>query len=420
MATSGWKRASLGAVVWLGACGGGETVTPPGPEPVAAPTPAPARAPTTPGPALVLAQAWFSEIGGRPVPQPAKAVVLRLVDGAFVSELVLDPESNVFHKALPYDGGFLTLGAERAQLKHWTRGPMGFVATQLWERDWGGEFDRLRDAELGDVDGDGQDELVIATHDQGVVAVGEVNAGTWTFAEFDQTPDTFVHEIEIGDVDGDGKKEFYATPSGRNTAALVSQPGKVVRYDHDPATGAYVRSDVIAWQESHAKEILVANLGQGDRLFVVREGHTERRGDETVLLDPVRISRMERGADGAWTEHLVATIEDQQTRFLVPGDVDGDGTIELVAAGMKSGLWLLEPNADGTFATSLIDRNSSGFEHATLVTDLDGDGKVEIYVAADEQGKVRRYVWDGAAFARTEIADIGPRHFTWNLTAGTF
>ena len=32
-------------------------------------------------------------------------------------------------------------------------------------KSWGGKFNRLRDIEVGDVDGDGKDELVLATED---------------------------------------------------------------------------------------------------------------------------------------------------------------------------------------------------------------------------------------------------------------
>ena len=43
----------------------------------------------------------------------------------------------------------------------------------------------------------------------------------------------------------------------------------------------------------------------------------------------------------------------------------------------------------------------------------------ELYVAADDQGAVRRYVWNGSGFDREEIFRFPPelRGFTWNVTA---
>ncbi|MBW2253946.1 MAG: VCBS repeat-containing protein, partial [Deltaproteobacteria bacterium] len=372
-----WRgEASLVAVaVFLaGGCGGsGEPAGDERSEAVPAPAPSepaePSKLGEGPHPALLVSQAHFVLEGGAPIPQPGKVVILRTDGKTWEEEVILDEGSNVVHKALPWRGGLLTIGGTRARVVHWTRGPAGGWTPQiLLERSWGGGFDRFRDVEIGDADGDGDDEIVLATHDQGVVVVGDEVDGTWTFTEMDQTPDTFVHEIEIGDVDGDGRPEFYATPSDRNLASLVSQPGSVVRYDWDAESKSWKRSAVADWEESHAKEILVTDLGTGhDHLYAVREGHTEKTGGAVKVVDPVRIVRLEPTADGSWSQTLVATLEDQQCRVLVAGDVDGDGTVELIAAGMRSGVWLLEPATDGSFTKTLIDANSSGFEHATHV-----------------------------------------------------
>ncbi len=64
-----------------------------------------------------------------------------------------------------------------------------------------------------------------------------------------------------------------------------------------------------------------------------------------------------------------------------------------------------------------IDRASSGFEHASILTDLDGDGVDELYVANDDDGEINRYVWvDGAP--QREMLYTHPEGlsgFTWNI-----
>jgi len=434
-ARTGWMLAlgiGIGTALAVSfGCGGDEpakqaTTAAPAKAP-AAPSP---KLPTEPTPTLLVTQAQFAMVGGKPKPQPAKLSLLHLVDGAFVREDIEDPDANVFHKAMAFDGGILTIGAEAAPkpatLKLWRKADGAWSAQTLWSRAWdGARFNRLRDIEIGDVDGDGQDELVIATHDRGVVAVGnpKADASGWDFVEMDEVADTFVHEIEIGDVDGDGAKEFYATPSERNKASGASQPGEVVRYVKQD-DGTYKRELVASYEDSHAKEILVADVdGDGtDELYVVREGHVVKEGGSTKRVDPVRILRYAPGKDG-WEGTVVATLDDDQCRFLLAADVDHDGQTELVAAGMKSGLWRLERGEDGQFKTLLIDKDSGGFEHAVHAADLDGDGKTELYVAADSQKAFRRYVWNGTDFDRTEMLPIGPSersHITWNLQDGTF
>jgi hypothetical protein len=417
--------ATLGVGVW--SCAGDAVKTPAAaPPPPAPPVAAPAPAePAGPLPTILMSQAQFVNEGGKPKPGPAKLVLWRTDGKTWWSSSLEDPDSNVFHKAMPWRDGILTISAGQigstppkpAKLTHWTKVDGKWVSNTLYEASWGGKFQRFRDVEVGDLTGDGKEDIAIATHDMGVVAVGQEGAdGKWTFVQMDEQADTFVHEVEIGDVDGDGKKEFYVTPSARNKASGESQPGGVARYDWDGK--AFVRSWVVQWEESHAKEILVSDVnGDGkDELYAVREGHTVKGEDGSLeVKDPVRILRYDAVGKGKWKEVQAGTIPDKQTRFLVPGDVDGDGKTDLVAASESKGLFVLRLQPDGTFVTTLIDADSGGFEHATDVADLDGDGKLEIYAAADKQKQFRRYVWNGKDFTRETIAAIPPQHITWNL-----
>lgn len=375
--------------------------------------------PKTGLPTIIMTQAQFTkDATGKPVPGPAK-MVLWSTDGAqWYQQVVEDPGSNVFHKGIAWRDGILTIGAEDARLVHWKREGDAWKPNVMWTQSWGGKYDRLRDLEIGDVTGDGKEDLVLATHDQGVVAVGTEGAdGAWTFTELGKKPDTFVHEIEIGDLDGDGKNEFYSTPSERNRASGESQPGGVGVWSYDGKE--WKGGSVVEWKESHAKEILVADVtGDGKHeLYAAREAHTEKDASGVKIIDPVRIVRLDRQTDGTWKETTVATLQDRQCRFLAVGDVDGDGKNEMVAAGYKSGLYVLEPNDDGTFTSNLIDAKATGFENATVIADLGNDGKLEIYEAADDQKEFRRYQWNGTAFDRTVIGPIPENHITWNLQA---
>jgi hypothetical protein len=375
---------------------------------------------TATGPALALVQAWFwNDAQGRPNPGPARLDVWRPGPAGWTRTRLEDADSNVFHKAMFYDGGILTIGAEHAILKQWKVANGEWKDVRLWERSWGGKFDRLRDMEIGDVDADGREEIVIATHDAGVVAVLELTPDGVTATELDQEPDTFVHEIEIGDVDGDGKLEFFATPSDRNRAN-ESQAGGVVMYRWDGS--AYRRSWVEQQQGTHAKEILAHDMnGDGkSELFGVLEAEIDP-SNKSRLLRPVEIREYVAQPDGSFQPRTIATIDDRLTRFLVPGDFDGDGRKELIAAAFKRGLFhVVPPSAgDAPWRTVLIDADSSGFEHASYAADLDGNGKLELYVAADDQAELRRYTYqpDGS-FKRETLGKLDADVLTFNITHG--
>lgn len=380
-------------------------------------------------PTLLIAQSRFvDEIQPdgttRPKPGPAALILLRQAGAEWEPEEISDPDSNVFHKALPFDPdgkgeALLTIGAVGAYLKAWRRRDGVWSATTLWHPTFGGSIDRLRDLEIGDVNGDGQPELVVATHDQGVVGVLHRRGETWEAVELDRRPDTFVHEVEIGDIDGDGKLEFFTTPSLPNRTGVAKQGGGIDQYRWDGAT--YVRTPVVWSEEAHAKEILVADLDGDGRaaLFAVLEARTEAARDCRKEPDfvPLRIPRYEPEG-GTFVERDATTVPDCMARFLTWGDVDGDGAAEMVLATKNAGLWLLRRPERGSGTAEPIDADSGGFEHATLVADLDGDGVAEIYVAADAQHELRRYRWNAAtrSFDRETILELGGDQITWNVT----
>ncbi len=348
---------------------------------------------------------------GNPLPQPAQTGILVREETGWTYRSIEDPDSNVFHKAMVYEpapgsAGVLTLGGTRAALKLWRKGAS---PETLWEKDFGGKFSRMRDAEIADIYGDGSAAIAVATHDQGVVAVVRPDgAGGYQAEELDQQADTFVHEVEIGDLDKDGTLEIYTTPSEPNRFDGTPQPGKVMRYVPAKKEGRTIAADL---GERHAKEILVNDVdGDGtDELYV---------SVEAVTGGTVEILRFDAGTDptGGVT---IAQLPDQLCRFLTAGDLDGDGKKEMVAAAHKSGLWLLAPGVDpkSRWSATSIDKDSSGFEHAAILADLDEDGIDELYVASDSHKEVRRYVWKDGKPER-EIIYAHPDDislFTWNI-----
>jgi hypothetical protein len=396
-------------LVALGACGGGAE----------APR-APVREPLSgdPAPALLVTQAQFvDKVGadGKPtaIPGAAKLLIVRQTKDGWKTFTLEDPDSNVFHKALPYDGGILTIGGDQAMLKLWHFRDGQWTQQTLWNPTFGGKFNRLRDFEIGDVDGDGKDEIVIATHDQGVIVVVHPDEH-WRVEEIEREPWRFVHEIEIGDVDGDHHLEFFATVSQPNK---LDQPqsGDVRMFRHE-ASG-WVRSMVDAPADTHAKEVMAADVDRDGiaEVYVAWEGAIDSSGK---LVRPVTVKEY-RWKDGAFSSREVASLQDRQLRSMAAGDVNGDGKVDIVAGALASGLWLFEQDAQG-WKKTVIDPASSGFEHPVYLADLDGDGAPEIYVGSEKEGELRQYRWRGGKFEKQVIAPLKKSDITWNITSGKF
>jgi len=361
---------------------------------------------------LLLAMAVLDkDETGKPLPLPAQAGILSRGTTGWIYQNIEDSDSNMFQKAMVYEpipgkAGILTLGGNKATIKLWSKGAS---SEMVWQEDFGGRVSLMRDGEVADIYGDGTLAIAVATHDQGVVAIVRPSEdGGYQVEELDRQEDTIVHEVEIGDLDGDGQLEVYATPSEPNRFDGTPQPGKVVRYVPAKKEGRMVVADL---GDRHAKEILVLDVdGDGtDELYV---------SVEAVTGGQVEIHRFDADTDPTQGV-MIAELPDKLCRFLTAGDIDGDGKKEMVAATHKSGLWLLKPGVDAKtrWAVESIDKESSGFEHASILTDLDGDGLDELYVASDDHKEVRRYVWEGGKPVR-EVIHTYPENlsvFTWNI-----
>ena len=359
------------------------------------------------GQSLVLALAVLGENeDGSPKLLPGRLGILTRDGEGWSHRTLEDPDNNVFHKAMAYESeGLLSLSGNKAAVKLWR--PVG-DREKLWEADFGGQFSRMRDAEVGDIYGDGNAAIAVATHDQGVVAIlRRDDSGNFTVVELDRQPNTVVHEIELGDLDGDGVMEVYATPTAPNKVDGTPQPGSVVRYVPARNEG---RTEVADLGDRHAKEILVADVdGDGrDELYV---------SVEAISGGKVEIRRYQADTDPAKGE-LVASLDDKLCRFLTVGDIDGDGVKEMIAATNKRGLWLLRPG-EGRWDKEQIDDGSSGFEHASILLDLDADGRDELYVASDNQKEVRRYDWTTRGWKHEVLLKYEDKlsRFTWNIMA---
>ena len=133
---------------------------------------------------------------------------------------------------------------KRTRLRGGGRNKGKLQPSTLWHAEFGGKFNRMRDAEVADLYADGTPTIAVATHDQGVVSVLRQKVNKWKVERIDQKADTFVHEIEIGDLNADGTLEVYATPSEPNKLDAESQHGEVVRYIPKSGKGPSIVADL--------------------------------------------------------------------------------------------------------------------------------------------------------------------------------
>jgi hypothetical protein len=340
---------------------------------------------------------------------------------------------NVVHKAAwftPRTGqpGILTVSGNLGCLDLWRRVDGAWKPETLWADAVGSENQRLREFELGDVTGDGVEDIVIATHDTGGIYVVQQTEQGYTGQRIASHPELgFVHEIELGDVDGDGLLEIFATPSMPNKVDGSHQRGEIHRYDFEG--GNYTLTVIEDNPKTHAKEILCTDL-EGDgrlELYAVMEGEAlSDLNSSEVAGSGTHIKRYDFEGQ-QHTSSVLCELPGNLCRFLVPADLQGDGRRELVASTMADGVWEISRPADVSSSSYWQAKRllgglvSGGFEHCTLALDWDGDGADELYLGSDKFLRLNRVVWDKqqgrpVKTVMAELSHLGT-YLTWNIGA---
>lgn len=249
------------------------------------------------------------------------------------------------------------------------------------------------DAHLGDVDGDGDLDVLIANEHRPNILL--INDGTGRFTNgSDRIPQVGrdSEEVVFADFDGDGDLDAISVSEDDRKNELYLNRGDGTFEDASdrlPVTGTSNAATVADLTGDGAPDVLIGNNGQN--VFLVNDGDGRFR-DETG-------------------ERLPRVLD--VTQDLALGDVDGDGDLDLVAANEDDNRLMLN-DGSGHFEEAsegrIPYRDGPEETRQADLGDVDGDGDPDLFFA-----NVRAFVRDADPTNRLLIND-GTGHFT---TAGT-
>jgi len=229
---------------------------------------------------------------------------------------------------------------------------------------------------LGDIDGDGDLEIVVGSRDEKVYAWhhdGSTVKGwprsTWT---------EVISSPALGDIDGDGDLEIVVGSSWRDGKI----GGKLYVWHHN---GSIV--------EGWPKE-----AGSYDGFSTPALGDIDRDGDLEIVVGENSIgSGISRiyawHHDGSIVEGWPVIIGDYVNVYSSPalGDIDGDGDIEIVVGSLDGNVYVWHHN--GSNVTGWPKKTGYRIKSSPALGDIDGDGDIEIVVGSD---KVYAWHHDGS------------------------
>lgn len=261
----------------------------------------------------------------------------------------------------------------------------------------------IRSVALGDLDGDGCDEIVIGSRPDGAIVLFDRGPTGYTAELIDTQQqganNSNIREVAIGDIGNTGQLDIFAASARANEPVKWDRvPGFIFRYRK--SRGHWERSVVEDHGgQTHTRMLRIGKVHGVQQAVSCAVGVHDR---EHQRIDPEPVLQMHTlNADGTVKRETIGVLERAiKSRSLVIGDIDGDGENELVLGTRSLGfgdygatfLYVFKyDTAAGTWSRQTLDTSEPlGFHCVTLV-DLDGDGRLAVIASDDGKGQIKTY-----------------------------
>jgi len=268
--------------------------------------------------------------------------------------------------------------------------------TAVWHYLHGGSTSSSRGTSLdwGDVDGDGDLDLVLAILQEGVYLFRNSGTGLSLGSVWSGGSSGNIMDVKLADVDGDGDLDLFEAVSGGANSVYSNVGGTF--------------STMASWQSSDSlstSSLAVGDVDDDGDIDMVVANH----GAENQYFPNTGSSL---SSTAAWS-----STETEDTMDVRLGDVDGDGDLDILESNAGNSDHIRIFNGTGYGVTPAWSTTSGGDSSDSAFGDFDGDGDLD-FVTADGNDGPLTAVNGGQMIDSSSSWNDGQTHYTYSMDLG--
>jgi phosphodiesterase/alkaline phosphatase D-like protein len=232
---------------------------------------------------------------------------------------------------------------------------------------------------VGDINGDGQDDLVVGGN--GSAPLVWYESPSWTKHTIDSS-DRFTTDGEVADIDGDGDQDIVALVSSSSSSVRwYENPG-------DPTQTGWAHHTVSAHT---VHDVEVADLDQDGKADILTRNQSAFSGDGDIVYIHKQITPT------SWTESAITSPNGEG---LKAADVDADGDTDFIV----NGSWFENPGTISDIWAEHAYSTSWTHPHTIIAfADINNDERDDIILTpAEPENTTYRISWFEAPADRTQ------------------
>ncbi len=226
-----------------------------------------------------------------------------------------------------------------------------------------------------DLDGDGDMDILSASHNDNKIAWYENTDGNGTFGvqQVITTAAEKARSVYSADIDNDGDLDILSASF---------EDSKIAWYKNTDGSGTFGAQQVISFAADNPLSIYSVDLdGDGD-LDVLSASSTDSR-----------IAWYEN-TDGKGSFGVLQTIainSSGNATAVYATDLDGDGDIDVISASSYEIAWYENIDGNGTFGSEQVITTNVDGGNFVYAADLDGDGDMDVLSSSENDDKIAWY-----------------------------